>query len=539
MYFFKSQNCAKKGNNSAKTVVKEFTIMETMEERNMKKLLVILASLAMVCSMAACSSTPNNDDQNNVPETNEVVLDADLVVVGAGGSGMPATLRATELGLKVVVLEKMSYMGGAMAMSMGNQVVTGSQMQKDLGVTDDSAQSMIDDFMANGANLNVPELISLYAENVGAASDWLSNYVQYNLEGGLHVLAEYSINRELQYVGGGAGGASNLRDAVNNSDAEVLLNTRATELIVDENGAVVGVKATGEDKEYVINAKAVLLSTGGYGANKDILPEVMQTALYYGPVSSTGDGLLMAQEVNAATRLLEYGKRYPNGVEYAAGLAKSTLGGNIAAYNVSAILVNPEGVRVVNEKASNRTVLEAELEQTNDMMYLLMDAASFAAWCDGVASNGITTDDINGWLENNGSTTPIFAHADTIEEVAAIVGMDGATLKATVDTYNGYVDAGEDAEFGRSSDYMTAKIGDGPYYLVEQKARFATTMGGLVVNTSLQVENTNGEVISGLYASGEVVGGVMGDDSPSGANNGWAITSGKLAAESIANALGK
>lgn len=527
------------GNNSAKTVVKQFTIMETMEERKMKKLLVILASLAMVCSMAACSSTSNNDEQNNVPETDEVVLDADLVVVGGGGSGMPATLRATELGLKVVVVEKMSYMGGAMAMSMGNQVVTGSQMQKDLGVTDDSVTSMVEDFMANGANLNVPELINLYAENVGAASDWLSNYVEYNLDGGLHVLAEYSHNRELQYVGGGAGGASNLRNAVNNSDAEVLLNTRATELIVDENGAVVGVKAVSEDKNYVINAKAVLLSTGGYGANKDILPEVMQTALYYGPVSSTGDGLLMAQEVNAATRLLEYGKRYPNGIEYAEGLAKSTLGGNIAAYNVSAILVSPEGVRVVNEKASNRTVLEAELEQTDDMMYLLMDAASFAAWCDGVAANGITDDDINGWLENNGSTTPIFAHADTIEEVAAIVGMDAATLQATVDTYNSYVEAGEDAEFGRSSDYMTAKIGDGPYYLVEQKARFATTMGGLVVNTSLQVENTNGEVISGLYASGEVVGGVMGDDSPSGANNGWAITSGKLAAESIANALGK
>ena len=81
---------------------------------------------------------------------------------------------------------------------------------------------------------------------------------------------------------------------------------------------------------------------------------------------------------------------------------------------------------------------------------------------------------------------------------------------------------------------MTMAIGDGPYYLVEQKPRFATTMGGLVVNTSLQVENTDGDVIPGLYAAGEVVGGVMGDDSPSGANNGWALTAGKLAGEAIA-----
>ena len=94
--------------------------------------------------------------------------------------------------------------------------------------------------------------------------------------------------------------------------------------------------------------------------------------------------------------------------------------------------------------------------------------------------------------------------------------------------------AGNDEDFGRSADYMTMAIGDGPYYLVEQKPRFATTMGGLVVNASLQVENTDGDVIPGLDAAGEVVGGVMGDDSPSGANNGWALTAGKLAAEAIA-----
>ena len=97
-------------------------------------------------------------------------------------------------------------------------------------------------------------------------------------------------------------------------------------------------------------------------------------------------------------------------------------------------------------------------------------------------------------------------------------------------------DAGVDEAFGRPADYLKMKIGSGPYYLVEQKPRFATTMGGLVVNTSLQVLNENDTAISGLYAAGEVVGGVMGDDSPSGANNGWALTSGKLAAEAIAAA---
>lgn len=115
-----------------------------------------------------------------------------------------------------------------------------------------------------------------------------------------------------------------------------------------------------------------------------------------------------------------------------------------------------------------------------------------------------------------------------------MAGVNGENLVKTVERYNGFVAAGNDEDFGRSADYMTMAIGDGPYYLVEQKPRFATTMGGLVVNTSLQVENTDGDVIPGLYAAGEVVGGVMGDDSPSGANNGWALTAGKLAAEAIA-----
>ena len=107
-------------------------------------------------------------------------------------------------------------------------------------------------------------------------------------------------------------------------------------------------------------------------------------------------------------------------------------------------------------------------------------------------------------------------------------------LKDTIDSYNSYVASGTDSAFGRPANFMKAKIEDGPYYLVEQKPRFATTMGGLVLTDNLQVVGTDGKALSGLYAAGEVGGGVMGDDSPSGANNAWAITSGKLAGESAA-----
>ncbi len=458
-------------------------------------------------------------------------IETDLVIIGGGGAGMAAAIRARELGLDVVLLEKMSFMGGAISISGGNQVVSGSQMQKDLGVTDDSVESMVEDFMANGANLNVPELITLYAANVGETSDWLESIgVTFNLEGGLHKLAEYSHDRELAYTGSGAGAAENMRNIIAENGTKVLLNTRATELIT-ENGVVTGVIANDGETVYTVKADAVLLATGGYGYNKDLLEGDMKNALYYGPVSSTGDGLLMATAIGADTRLLEYGKRYPNGIEVSEGIAKSTINGNIPAWKLSAILVNKEGVRVVNEKASNRTILETELQQTGQQLYLVMDQATFDVWKDAVGY------DVSAYLEANGTTTPVFGHGDTLAEAAAAAGVDAEALAATVETYNSYVEAGEDAEFGRSAEYLTVKISDGPYYIVEQKPRFATTMGGLVIDEALEVINTDGAVIIGLYAAGEVVGGVMGDDSPSGANNGWAVTSGKLAAESIAAAL--
>lgn len=501
-----------------------------------------VSSDAILDAVAECVTQAGGDVESlkeaEVAEaipTEEAQIDTDLVIVGGGGSGMTAAIRAAELGLDVTLVEKMSFMGGAISISGGNQVVMGSQMQKDLGVTDDSVESMVEDFMANGANLNVPELITLYAENVGETSDWLQEEgVTFNLEGGLHKLAEYSHDRELAYTGSGAGAAEAMRNLVNESGTNVLLNTRATELISDGEGGVAGVIANDDTTVYTINAKAVLLATGGYGYNKDLLEGDMKNALYYGPVSSTGDGLLMAttDDINADTRLLEYGKRYPNGIEVSEGIAKSTINGNIPAWKMSAILVNKEGKRVVNEKASNRTILETELEQTGQQLYLVMDQETFDVWKDALGY------DVQTYLDANGTALPVFGHGDTLEEAAEAAGVDGAALAETVELYNSYVEAGEDADFGRSAEYMTMPIGDGPYYIVEQKPRFATTMGGLVIDTDLHVINKDGEIISGLFASGEVVGGVMGDDSPSGANNGWAVTSGKLAAQSIAAELG-
>ena len=386
----------------------------------------------------------------------------------------------------------------------------------------------------SGATVSSEGIVAAVADAIAKAGGDVEALKNVDIAAGEHSSKE--LTADVVVVGGGAGFAETMRKAVADSGAEVYLGTKVESLITDDNGAVVGVKAVSTDgnTDYTVSAANVILATGGYGNNKEMLTDEMKSALYYGPATSTGEGIQMAQAVGAQTANMEYGKRYPNGIEVDTGLAKSTIAGNIAGWTMSAILVNQEGNRVVNEKASNRTILETELQQTGGELFLLLDSETFEVWKSKLSEAGISESDIEKYLEANGTTTPVFAHGETLEEAAAAAGIDADALKATVERYNGFVAAGADEDFGRAEAYLTMPIGDGPYYIIEQKPRFATTMGGLVVNTSMQVLSTSGSPIAGLYAAGENCGQVMGDDSPSGANNAWAITSGKLAADAIA-----
>lgn len=462
----------------------------------------------------------------------------DVVVVGGGAAGFAAALRAEQLGLNTVMIEKQSFVGGAISISGGNQVVMGSKLQAKAGVTDDSVEMMVEDFMKNGGGKNVPELVTLLAKEIGTTTDWLNEYVgiEYDMEGGLHILAEYQKDRELAYLGGGPGFAQSARKALAESKVKLYLNTKANELTVDENGNVTGLIAENEfGKKFIFKTQAVILTTGGYGNNPNLLSNELKKVLFYGTKSSTGDGLLMTTtpKLNAATRLMEYGKIYPNGVEVARGYAKSTIDGNLRVLKENALLVNVKGKRVVNERASNKEILEVLLSQENQMLYILLDQKHFDEFCEGVAEGGIPKTDINRWLANKGSSTPLLFEGEDLESLAKHAGMELGSLKETVERYNNFVEQGEDADFNRPVKFMKKPVGAGPYYLVEQKPRFATTMGGLVVDEQLRVINKSGEVIKGLLAAGELVGGVMGTDSPSGANNAWALTSGRLAAESV------
>ena len=463
--------------------------------------------------------------------------EADVVIVGSGAAGISAALRADQMGLKTIVVEKLSFVGGAISISGGNQVVMGSKLQAAAGVSDDTAECMVEDFLANGSGLNVPELLTTLAENVGETTDWVHEYmgVEYDMKNGLHTLAEYRKNRELAYEDGGHGFAASARKALERSNVTIYLQTKAESLLTDGNGKVTGLTAVEDTvKRHNIHAQAVILTTGGYGNNPNLLSQELNNILFYGTKSSTGDGILMTTtpELNAATRLMEYGKIYPNGVEVSQGYAKSTIGGNIEVLKRNGLLVNTSGKRVINERASNKEILKVLLQQDPQMLFLVMDAKHFEIFTEAVEEGGITREDLARWIENEAETPQIF-QAATLEELAEKANMSRESLVDTVARYNGWVEKQKDEDFDRQLEFLQEKVGEGPYYMIEQKPRFATTMGGLVANSDLQVMNRNDQAIEGLYAAGEVVGGVMGSDSPSGANNAWALTSGKLAAETV------
>lgn len=453
-------------------------------------------------------------------------LDADVVIVGAGGAGLSAAVTAAQGGAKVLLIEKMAMAGGATAMAGGGTNATGSQAQKDAGI-EDSPEQLAADIAKNGHDKNDPDTTMLYATTVGRMFDWISSPdgagVEYDLESVPKPSAEHSVGRNFSAVGGGGAVVNTLLEKAESLGVQVMFETPATELMMD-GGKVVGVKAQGADgTPYEISAKSVILATGGYGANTELLNAETAALPYAGAVSATGDGLIMAQAAGADTFDLDLVNIQPHSIKLPDGRGQHTYQGCLAMYGgTGSILVSDQGERFVNEQASANDVI-AGMKQ-HGRSFLVMDDASFNTYTETcIKSRNYTEENLKEWVANNGASDTVFATGATLEEVAEAVGMPGDALKASVDTYNGYVDAGEDKDFGRN---VSEKMGDGPYYLVEMHLRYYATLGGLKINDHMQVMDANAAPIEGLYAAGEVVGGVLGDIYIPGGLFGWAMTSG-------------
>ena len=433
-------------------------------------------------------------------------LETDVLVLGGGGAGMLSAVNAADKDAKVLLLEKMEFLGGASSICAGGMLIEGSKLQKDLGVTNDTPEKFMADMLKNGKNLNNKAILKVYAENVGPTVDWLVG------KGGVQSRAEFQVPRLLLLQGGCPGYAQSLREMLAKTNAKVLLGTQAKELIA-ENGAVTGAKAEGNGTLYTVKAKSVILATGGYGANRDMLGGPLQNKLCYGPVSSTGDGHRMAEKAGAGMQLMQYAKIYYTGLEVAPGTSKSTLTGNARALSLGALMVDKNGRRVGNEKGTGPSIIAAQAKAPGGQLYLVMDEPTFKVFREGIKNNGVSPAEVAKWLAQNGQGAPLFAHADTLEAAARIAGIDAANLTETVKRFNGFVKDGRDADFGRKAkDLKAALSSEGPYDIVEQKPCFATTMGSVQLSEKLQVLDKAGKPIGNRYAAGEIANCVHGDD---------------------------
>ncbi|WP_296113867.1 FAD-dependent oxidoreductase [uncultured Anaerococcus sp.] len=466
-------------------------------------------------------------------------LDTELLVIGGGGAGLTAALSADEKGHDVVLLEKNAMAGGHTALSGAFTLITGSEVQKDVyGVTDDSIESVYEDNMKNGENESIPEDLQLYAEKMGEATDWTIDYVGSAIPEKLTPLGENSKDRAMIYEGAGEGFVKSLLDKLEETEVDFRKNTKVTELIY-EDGKVTGAKAEMSDGTPVeVKADAVLIATGSYAANKEMLPERLDNFVYYGAQLAQGEGQKMAEDLGADVVNQGNVELFENGVEWQPGIAKSTYNGSMASWDVSGILVDRSGKRVVNERSAGINIVKEMEKQEDARLFLIMDEDTYKAFEDNVAGYGITKKMLDDWFATDGEKVPYFAKADTLEELANKVNIDAKELEETVERYNGFVENQNDEDFGRDPKYLQAKIKDnGPYYVVEQLPRFATTLGGLKIDNQLRVIDKDGNAIEGLYASGDVAGGARGNDSIPGADVGWAITSGYEAGRTISEFL--
>lgn len=477
------------------------------------------------------------DGNDEVQVTEESV---DVLVVGGGGAGLQSALRAIESGKTVTLIEKNGSLGGATISNGSNIVATGSELSKELfGDNGDSPEILYEDLNKGCKGTLKTELTTKMTVTIGQAIDWVSQAAGLKYGIAQTQVVDHSIDRQVELA---SSSSKELIEAGSKKFEElggkIMLETKAVEL-VQEDGAVVGVKAEKGNGDIVnFTAKSVIIATGGYGADVDMRPANMDGYLYYGPASSTGDGLKMAIEIGAGSENLDRYKIYPHGWEVEPGIGKLTTYSSKKATDMGAIYVNSQGARLMNESLPYSSFKEKIMEQDNSTAYLVMDEETWNEFYDLLLLHGFNEKTVQGYLEANGSKTPVVV-SGSLEEAAKAAGIDAEALTATVEKYNSYAAKGVDEEFGKSAEYLNPIEGE-KYYIVEQKVRFATTLGGLVVaENSMAVLDTEGKAIGNLFAAGEVIGGANGNDSLPSMMNSWNLVSAYIAGDFAAQNVDK
>ncbi len=483
----------------------------------------------------------NPDDYKTVVKTDaaeDSTVEADVVVVGAGGAGMTAAITAAGEGKSVVILESQSMVGGNSVRATGgmnagktvyqdeNEFGESAGVEKTLKTAAekyadnetitalaktvseqwaayqtnptgyfDSVELMELDTMIGGKGINDPALVETLCSNSADAIDWLDEHGitlhSVSSFGGASVKRIHRpVDAEGKTVSVGSYMIPLLEENCEKAGVQILLNTTANEILTDANGAAVGIKATGSTGETVtVNAKAVVLTTGGFGANLDMVVEYkpeLKGFMTTNAAGAQGQGIEMATAIGAGTVDMDQIQIHPTVEANTAALITEGLRGD------GAVLINAEGKRFIDEVGTRDVVSAAEIAQTGSYSWLVVDQAMVDA-----------SSVIQGYIKKGYTVT-----GETYEELGKAMGVDEAAFAETMKTWNGYVEAKNDPDFGRTS--FANPLDTAPYYAIKVTAGVHHTMGGLTINTNTEVLKEDGTVIPGLFAAGEVTGGVHG-----------------------------
>ncbi|WP_411589822.1 flavocytochrome c [Gilliamella sp. CG35] len=414
----------------------------------------------------------------------------DIVIVGSGGAGLASAIRAHDLGASVVVVEKMPVIGGNTNKASAGMNAAETKFQKLKGIVD-SKDLFYKETLAGGKNKNNPELLRYFVENAPDAIDWLDeNGIELS---GITTTGGMSIDRTHRPASGAAVGGfliSGLVKNLNKRGIEVMLDTNVTE-IVTENHKVVGVKVVEEDgTNYIIKAKAVVIATGGFSANREMVEKYrpdLKGFVTTNHKGATGSGIMILEKLGAGTVDMGEIQIHPTVEQTTSYLISESIRGG------GAILVSQEGKRFVNELDTRDKVSADIIKLPEHYSYILFDQQ---------------VRDENKAVEEYVSND-LVVQADSITELANKLSIDANNLSKTIERYNEFVINKQDEDFGRTTG-MRHPINTAPFYAIKIAPGVHHTMGGVTINTETQVLDNDKHVIKGVFAAGEVVGGVHG-----------------------------
>lgn len=440
-------------------------------------------------------------------EINHWDEETDVIVVGSGFAGLSAALEARDAGATVIVLEKMNSYGGNSVICDGGIAAPGTKYQKRYGIND-SPDLMYEDMLKAGLGLNHPELVRVLVDNANDAFEWSINYLGVEYLDRIDIFGGHSVKR--CYTAKHISGATIIKKQIEKMNAlniKIRFKSCLKNLVSSSDGRICGVvvrddysyKDHERGKEIYIKAeKGVILATGGFGADINFRmvqdPRLTEKIDTTNKPFTTAEVIKQAINAGAAPVQLSHIQLGPWASPDEKGYGDGPQFSEYIVFQYGIIIDPATGNRFVNELADRKTLSDK----------LLMIGHP----CIGIADSEAVNQ--SGWCIDTAIKKNVVRMFDTFEELAAFHNVPIKNFQETLEVFNESFKDGVDKSFGKTLIENASPIINPPFYAMRLWPKVHFTMGGIRINTNAQVIDLDGNIIKGLYAAGEVTGGVHG-----------------------------